>query len=111
MRDQLRDALKRVEPPQGFAERVLEQVRLKADLVRLKADTTERARTSRQASPFTRWAVAATLIIAVSGGAWYGLEMRRREGEEARRQVLMSLNIAGSKLRTVQMQINHEQER
>ena len=106
MRDELRDAFKRVEPPAGFAERVMEQARRQADQVRLKADTTR-----KQAPALVRWAIAATLIVAVSGGTWYGLEMRRREGEEAKRQVLMSLNIAGSKLRSVQMKINHEQER
>ena len=103
MHDELRDALKRVEPPAGFAERVLDQVRhdqVRSPVVRLKPDPTK-----------VRWVVAATLVLAVSGGTWYGLEMRRREGEEAKRQVLMSLSIAGSKLRSVQMKINHEQER
>jgi uncharacterized protein HemX len=90
---------------------VLEQARV-ADQVRLKAATAARSPASAgQAPALVRWAIAATLVIAVSGGTWYGLEMRRREGEEAKRQVLMSLNIAGSKLRTVQMKINHEQER
>jgi len=119
MHDELRDALTRVEPPAGFAERVLEQVRLQKDQVRLKADTT-RPSSTRQSSTrqlprrlpvFTRWAMAAAIVVAVGGGTWYGLEMRRREGEEAKRMVLASLNIAGSKLRSVQMKINHEQER
>ena len=109
MHDELRDALKRVEPPAGFAERVMAQVRLNE--VRRKPAPT-RADPTRAAGPFARWAIAATLILAASGGTWYGLEMRRREaGEEAKRQVLVSLNIAGSKLRAVQMKINHEQER
>jgi len=113
MDDELRDALRRVEPPAGFAGRVLERVR--HEDIRLKADTagraTGRSRVSIQASPLVRWAIAATVLAAIGGGAWYRVEEHRREGEAAKRQVLMSLNIAGSKLRSVQMKINHEQER
>jgi len=105
MHDELRDAFKRVEPPQGFAERVM---------AKASGGQTSRLRdvpSLRRGVALARLAVAATLVLTIGGGTWYGLEMRRREGEEAKRQVLMSLNIAGSKLRTVQMKINHEQGR
>jgi hypothetical protein len=58
---------------------------------------------------FVRWATAAALVVAVSGGLWYraGKQVeRRREGEEARRQVLLSLEITSARLRAVQMKIN-----
>jgi RNA polymerase sigma-70 factor (ECF subfamily) len=58
-----------------------------------------------------RWAVVSTLVAAISGGLWYRAEERRRQGEEAKRQVLLSLNIAGSKLRSIEMKINRTQER
>jgi hypothetical protein len=61
-----------------------------------------------------RWATAAALVIVVggvSGGLWYRAEEQRRaEGEEARRQVLLSLQITGSKLHAVQLRINHQGE-
>ena len=103
MHDELRDALRRVEPPAGFADRVLQQAGRQEPV---------RHEPSRFTTPL-RWAIAATLVAAIGGGgAWYRAEERRKqEGEEAKRQVLLSLNIAGSKLREVAMKINHEQER
>jgi hypothetical protein len=97
--DELRDALRRVDPPAGFADRVLDKAR-REQPVRAKADR------------LVKFAVAATLVIAtISGGLWYRAEEKRKEGEEARRQVLLSLSIAGSKLRSIEMQVNREQER
>src|SRR5205085_10955197 len=89
--DQLRRTLRRVDPPAGFADRVLQ---------RAAAD----ARRTRRVPALTgvlRWAMDATLVAAVGGGSlWYRAEERRRvQGEEARRQVLVSLSIAGGKLR------------
>jgi hypothetical protein len=108
MHDDLRDALRRVDPPEGFAERVIRNARSVRN-VRLKPDATNVGATKTLA----RCAIAATLVAAVGGGAWYRAEERRRaEGEEAKRQVLRSLNIAGSKLRSIEMKVNtHEEER
>ena len=106
MHDELRDALRRVDPPAGFADRVIEKARVND--VRLKADATKGG-----TKVSWGWAVAATLVVALGGGAWYRVEERRRqEGEEAKRQVLLSLNIAGTKLRSIEMKVNnHEEER
>ncbi len=101
MHDDLRRALRRVDPPEGFADRVLERARREA-----------RPPAPAPAFPWlAKMAAAAALVLAIAGSAWYRTEERRREGEEAKRQVLMSLNLAGSKLRSIQMKVNHEQER
>jgi hypothetical protein len=56
-----------------------------------------------------RWAAAAVLAVAVTGGVWYRAEQRRQvEGEAARRQVLLSLHIAGAKLQHVQAAMLNE---
>ena len=95
--DALRRALRPVDPPAGFAERVIQRAALR---------TGRPARTAAGIS-FARWATAAAFVLAVSGGLWYRAEERRREqGEEARRQVLRSLEITGARLRAVQMKIN-----
>jgi hypothetical protein len=107
MHDELREALRRVEPPAGFAERVLQNAAAAPATPR----QVQLARTDWRGMLVTRLAIAATLVITIGAGAWYSAEERRREGEEAKRQVLVSLNIAGSKLREVQLRINHEQER
>ena len=94
---ELRRALRRVDAPEGFADRVL-------------------ARVGQPALPkrhrLRNWAIAATLTIAAAGGAWYRAEDQRRvQGEEAKRQVLLSLNIAGSKLKQIEMKVNRGGER
>ena len=105
MHDDLRNALRRVEPPAGYAERGMQNVRDDRN-VRLKPDATNVRASSRWS-----WAVAATLVVALGGGVWYRAEEQRR-GEEAKRQVLLSLNIAGSKLRAIEIKVNnHGEER
>ena len=106
--DHLRRALRRVDPPDGFADRVRERAALQTSarppLVRLGRE--------RAAARRVRWAVAAMLAAAVGGGVWYRAEERQRQaGDEARRQVLLSLRIAGSKLRAVELQVNRGEER
>ena len=94
----LREAFRQVDPPPGFADRVVRRAS------RGPVQTFD-------GRGWLRWAAAAVLMIAVSGGLWYRAEERRRmEGEEARRQVLLGLQIAGSKLNAVQMKINRHEE-
>ncbi|HUK33527.1 MAG TPA: hypothetical protein VLV86_06440 [Vicinamibacterales bacterium] len=105
MDDELRRTLRRVEAPDGFAARVRERI------ARDAARTVD-VQPSRFLAPL-RLAIAATLVAAIAGGVWYRAETQRRveQGEEARRQVLLSLSIAGSKLHAVEMKVNHAQER
>jgi hypothetical protein len=101
--DELRTTLRRVDPPHGFADRV-----------RARVKPNEPSAATPQLSRLTlslRLAMAATLVVAAGGGVWYRQEQRRTQGEEAKRQVLLSLNIAGSKLRAIEMKVNHTQER
>jgi len=99
--DELRRALRRVDAPAGFADRV-----------RARIDTaTPAARPASERWTKAALALAATLAI-VAGGTWYrAQEQRRAQGEEARRQVLLSLNIAGNKLRAIEMKVNHREDR
>lgn len=93
----LRRALRRVDAPEGFADRVL-------------ARAGQPAVAKRRS--LANWAIAATLVIAAAGGAWYHAEERRRvQGEEAKRQVLQSLSIAGSKLKQIEARVNRGGDR
>ena len=104
--DEIKQALRRVDPPAGFAERVLQRV------------TAGGASTARsggvpvrlvRAKTMFRWAAAAALALTVTGGAWYRAELRRQaQGEEAKRQVLLSLRLASSKLQFVQAKVNQQ---
>ena len=111
MHDELREALRRVEPPDGFAERVMRTAASRPVAPKPAVEAWRAKADEWRGMLVTRLAIAATLVITIGAGAWHSAEERRREGEEAKRQVLVSLNIAGSKLREVQMRINHEQER
>ena len=98
----LREALRHVAPPAGFADRVIQRA------------SKGTVRPGIGGGLWFRWAAAAALVIVVSGasgGLWYRAEEHRRaEGEAARRQVMLSLEITGAKLRAVQMKINHQGE-
>jgi len=126
--DNLRDALRREEPPEGFAERVLRRVEeqernsgSRPGLMRpgftggskgpaLRGVSTARERDVRRS--LVRWAAAAAVFAAVAGG---GIQYRtaqieraraeRAAGEAAGRQVVLALQIAGSKLQLVQTKI------
>jgi hypothetical protein len=104
MNDELRRALRRVEPPAGFAERVLERAaRGDAPATAARHDTAR----ALLRGPMLRWAAAAALAIAVTGGGvWYRAEQRQAQGEDARRQVLIGLRIASDKLQSVQLKVN-----
>jgi len=104
MNDEIRRALRRVEPPAGFAERVLEgAANDNAPATAARHDTTREL----LRGPMVRWATAAALAIAVaSGGMWYRAGQRQAQGEDARRQVLIGLRIASDKLQSVQLKVN-----
>lgn len=101
---QLKDALRREEPPPGFAARVEDRA------------SRHRQRSWWRAlfgSPQIRWATVALLCFAVIGGALLRRERARRrsEGEAAKQQALLALQIAGAKLRLAQAMVQQINER
>ncbi len=89
---QLRDALRRVDAPPGFAERVV-----------AKAAARERAKHV----PVRRWlAVAASVLLVVSGGVYgehYRREqIRRQQAEAARAQLVVALRITSRQIEKVE---------
>ena len=89
--DELRSVLRRQEPPAGFADRVMARARPKG----------APRRTSWVAA-----AIAAGLLLSLSG---YGY--RQYEGRKARRELLLALEIAGSKLSIAQEKISRLSQR
>jgi len=87
LEDELRQALRRREPPAGFAERVMARAR---------------AREREQRRPRWlgwRWLAAATAVVVVAAGLHFMEERRRRlEGERAKEQVMLALELTGAKL-------------
>jgi hypothetical protein len=97
MDDELRNALRREEAPDGFADRVLH---------RAARGRTQQRPTNRS---LVRWAAAAVIVASVAGGVQYRTVQQEREerirGEAAKEQVVQALRIAGSKLQLVQAKI------
>jgi len=135
---ELTNALRRENPPDGFAEQVLrrvgeppqaehrartfprEQHRANASPlpsaqtwgpIRLKPDPTAPTTATRSRLPFVQWAAAASLVAALAGGINYvAMQKERAEGEAAVVRVAQALHIAGTKLQLVQTKINELHE-
>jgi hypothetical protein len=113
----LRQALRRVPAPQGFAERV-RAVILSGPSTSLGAGSDDEGSQPRRSFPFrfaalsvrvsmtAQWrrAIAATLLFGAIIGGWGAHEAieRRREGQRAREQVLLALRIAGTQVARAQ---------
>lgn len=87
--DELRYALRRQDPQEGFAERVM-----------ARALASPRERRPHPMAPvlLRRWlfpAVACALVVLVFSASTY---QRRRQGERASRQAILALRIASKKL-------------
>jgi hypothetical protein len=112
--DELKDALRREEPPAGFAERVLSRVgerRQDAQGGPGPFAPGVQAGPKGTALP-VHWAAAAAVVVALAGGwlEYRALQRERVEGEAAKARVVMALHIAGSKLQLVQTKINRLHE-
>ena len=92
----LRESLRRREPPADFAAKVLARTR----------DTEVR-------SVFSwRWlAVAALVVLMVSGTLFIQKQQQQVENERSKEQLMVALRITGSKMKDVQDRLNAIQQR
>ena len=90
--DQLRDALGRKEPPDGFAERVAARI--------------ERSHSRRNyLKPWAAGCLAASLLAGACGLKQFEDRRNRERGQAARAQLLQALEITGSKLQRIQKRV------
>ncbi len=101
LEDNLKTALRRREPPEGFAERVLSRVAEQWN----RPSRWERLVASFRI-PQLRWAPALVVLLVLITGFEYVRQRRiRAEGEQAKRQVLLALEITARQLRFVEKSI------
>ena len=94
----LREALRRKEPPPGFAGRVI---------ARAREIDERKARWSWKWS--WRWSAAAAMVVMLLVvGALYR-EHRRQEAERSKDQLLLALRVTGAKVRLVQERLSQIQ--
>jgi hypothetical protein len=102
--DELRRALRPVEPPDGFEERVRARI--------AERQPAGPVRDARSRLPGMRgWLAAAASLVALSAGTWY-YERRQAddEGVRAARDVQVALQIASEKLSIVERRVNRSAE-
>ncbi len=101
--DELRNALRREDPGPEFTRKVL---------ARVSRERANRTWWQALASPFSaprlRWATAGVMAgaLLLLSGLEYRREQRiRAEGEAAKRQLVLAMRIAGSKLHLAQLKV------
>lgn len=87
---ELRNTLRRKDPPPGFADRVMARL--------------EPPRARRGPPRWIPWAVAAALLLSSSGGLVYRQQQQAR-GEEAKEQLLLALKVTGTQLDHVRARV------
>jgi hypothetical protein len=102
LEEELRRALRPVEPPAGFAERLLARAARDA---RAQHSPGGRRRLRLPGSHGLRWAAVGALCAAMAAGGWLYERERARRGEEAKNQLMLALRITGSNLRGAQQDV------
>lgn len=98
LEDELRQALRREEPPAGFAERVAARAAQQKEREPWWA-----ALVGALSRPPWRWATALAMCLLILAGVTYQRERQRRaEGERAKEQLLLALQITSNKLQMAQ---------
>jgi hypothetical protein len=93
--DEMRRSLPRREPPAGFADRVIAEMR--------RREAAARPARSR----WWRWSLAAAAVLALSVAPLvYVQHIRETEGERAKAQVMAAFHVTGASLRDVQERVN-----
>jgi hypothetical protein len=98
LENNLRDALKREDPPAGFAERVIAHT----------LETRQNRWTGIFARSGLRWGFAAVLCLAImaAGLEYRQVQIERARSEAAKEQLLLALRIAGEQLQFVWNKMN-----
>lgn len=99
---ELKQALRRCEPSEGFADRVL------ARLENQRPQTAYRPKVRLLHWPVLKWAVAAVVIISIGIGVGYRVhqqEIEKANALAAKQQVLLALRITSSKLRVAKQKV------
>ncbi|MFZ0298851.1 MAG: hypothetical protein WAM13_10935 [Candidatus Sulfotelmatobacter sp.] len=111
-KDQLKNALRRQEPPQGFADRVLAragEISWRRQVNHAWSDLWQQIVDQPLApASLLRWAIVPIVAVAlVAGGLHYrSVQRERAQGEAAKQRLLLALRIAGSKLRLAKTRVD-----
>jgi hypothetical protein len=100
----LKNALRREEVPDGFADRVLARA---ASQRSAQPESRRSLWLNLFTRPLARWAIAAALSTAMILGVHLNEVRRERaQGEAAKQRLMLALRIAGSKLQLAKSRVN-----
>ena len=101
----LKAALRREEAPPGLAERVLARVEQRLT-VTPKVEPVPWFHVFTV--PFIRWSALAAISASLIVGTvhYHNVQRQRAEGEAAKKQLMLALHIAGSKLQLARSKVN-----
>jgi hypothetical protein len=97
--NELRNAMRREEPPEGFAGRVLARVQ----------EQRQNAWAGIFGSRALRWVLAGAvcLALAMAGAEYKRAQDERARGQAARQQLMLALRITADKLQLAQEKVQH----
>ena len=107
--DELKKALRRQEPPEGFDDRVLARIAAQ-DSAQRKVASNPWLRIFSQ--PLVRWTAFAAISACLVGGVRFAEVQHdkaireRAEGEAAKQRLMLALRIAGSKLQLAKSKVD-----
>jgi hypothetical protein len=100
LEEELREVFRRKEPSDGFADRVMVRIRNAS----AGTEKSERACRTWFLPLRFRWVAAAAMLFLLLGSGllrYQQVQQERRAGEEARQQLLLALQITGSKFQQI----------
>jgi hypothetical protein len=113
--EELKIAIRRHEPSEGFADRVAARIVIGQATSKEKADSWWRLVLRFFEAPRARWAIAgamACLLIALTGAYRYREYQREKaQAELAKAQVIYALQIASTKLNVAQRKMFNREDR
>jgi hypothetical protein len=109
LEDELRRALRPVDPPRGFEQRVLQRTVMDAAETGATQDGAAGSPEPGRQRPWWMSAMAAAaamLVMATAGGLYYEHRLERAEAVRATNELREALSIANQKLAIVQERVN-----
>jgi hypothetical protein len=108
--DELKSALRRQEPPQGFVDRVLARAaeQRSGQIKPAWRDSWLKIFAQPLRLPLLRWAALATVsvVLALGGVHYRSVQREHAQGEAAKERLLLALRIAGNKLQLARTRVD-----
>jgi hypothetical protein len=107
LEEELKKVFRKEEPPEDFLRKVMAQMEQEA----LQQKPFWTRWRSYFLAPSLRWVAVPAMLLLLAGGVWLKIreaQLERAEGELAKHQVMLALQIASNKLNHAQMLVRQK---